>query len=145
MLTKFGLPRPPQPYKISTTFSLVKKFRFQARILFKSLSFVIFDISPIARPIFSHGLPPLRNQMALSTALSLTKKVTEIEPEESKDDFSVPPSDNSQAGFHEDPKSSANAGSRMGVWLQASYYHDRRLASVSAHAAGNVNHRYGRW
>lgn len=105
MLTKFGLPRPPQPYKICTTFSPVKKFRFQARILFKSLSFVIFDISPIARPIFSHGLPPLRNQMALSTPPSLTKKVSEIEPEESKDDFSVPPSDNSQAGFHEDPKS----------------------------------------
>jgi hypothetical protein len=42
--------------------------------------------------------------MASSTPPSLTMKVSEIEPEESKNDFSAPPSDDSQAGSHEDPK-----------------------------------------
>ncbi|PMD64171.1 MFS general substrate transporter [Hyaloscypha bicolor E] len=47
--------------------------------------------------------------MASSTPPSLTKKVSEIGPEESKDDLSAPPSDNSQAGFYEDPKSAPEA------------------------------------
>lgn len=43
--------------------------------------------------------------MASSTPPSLTeKKVSEIDPEESKEEFSTQPSDDSQAESHEDPQ-----------------------------------------